>query len=93
MQMLAEFCACPIAGCARFRHRTRQQLDAEVVQHQNVFAATPAEVLVRCASAVQRICNEFAHFLVEKIRIGGARRTGFSARNTAPNFIGATGVS
>ena len=40
---------------ARFRHRTRQQLDAEILQHQNVFAATPAEVLARCASTAQRI--------------------------------------
>ena len=92
MQILAKFCACPIAGCARFRHRTRQQLDAEILQHQNVFAATPAEVLVRCASAVQRICNEFAHFLAEKLRSGGAERTVFSARNTAPTCIGATDV-
>ena len=82
--MLAEFCACPIAGFARFQHRMRQQLDAEVVQHQNVFAAMSAEVLVRCASAVQRIYNEFAHFLAEKWHIGGARRTVcFGAQHSA----------
>ena len=57
MQILAKFCACPIAGCARFRHRTRQQLDAEILQRQNVFAATPAEVLVRCASGEPRAQN------------------------------------
>ena len=60
MQILAKFCACSITGCARFRHCTRQQLDAEILQRQDVFAATPAEVLVRCASTAQRICNEFA---------------------------------
>ena len=69
MQILAESCACPIAGCARFRHRTRQQLDAEILQSQNVFAATPAEVLVRCASTAQKICNEFARFLLENCSI------------------------
>ena len=58
----------------------------------NIFAATLAEVLVRCASTAQRICNEFAHFLAEKMGIGGAERTIFSARNTAPNCIGAAGV-
>ena len=89
MQNLAKFCACSTAGCARFRHRTRQQLDAEILQHQNVFAPTPAEVLVRCASTAQRICNEFAHFLAEKLRNRGAERTVFSARNTAPTCIGA----
>tara|TARA_B100001142_G_scaffold121170_1_gene123080 strand:- start:350 stop:607 length:258 start_codon:yes stop_codon:yes gene_type:complete len=83
MQIWAQFSACPIAGCARFRYRTRQQLDAKILQRQNVFAATAAEVLVRCASAVQRICNEFAHFLAEKLRNRGAERTIFSARNTA----------
>ena len=93
MQILAKFCACPIAGCARFRHRTRQQLDAEILQRPNVFAATPAEVLLRCASAVQRICNEFAHFLAEKLRNRGAERTIFSARNTAPTCIGAADIS
>ena len=75
------------------RHCTRQQLDAAILQHPNVFAATPAEVLVRCASTARRICNEFAHFLAEKLRSGGAERTVFSARNTAPTCIGATDVS
>ena len=93
MQILAKFCACSIAGCARLRHCTRQQLDAEILQHQNVFAATPAEVLVRCASTTRRICKEFAHFLADILRNGGAERTVFSARNTAPPFIGAAGVS
>ena len=33
-------------------------------QSHNVFAATPAEVLVRCASTARRIRNEFADFLL-----------------------------
>ena len=63
MQILAKFCACSTAGCARVRHCTRHKLDAEILQRQNVFAATPAEVLVRCTSTAQKICNEFARFL------------------------------
>tara|TARA_B100001142_G_scaffold121170_1_gene123079 strand:- start:136 stop:309 length:174 start_codon:yes stop_codon:yes gene_type:complete len=31
IQIWAQFSACPIAGCARFRHRTRQQLDAKIL--------------------------------------------------------------
>ena len=80
-------------GRVRFRHCTSRRLDADILRRQNVFAATPAEVLVRCASAVQRICNEFAHFLAEKLRSGGAERTIFSARNTAPTCIGAAPTS
>ena len=93
MQNLAKFCACSTAGCARFRHCTRQQIDAKTMQRYNIFAATLAEVLVRCASTAQRICNEIAHFLAEKLRNRGAGRTVFSARNTAPTCIGATDVS
>ena len=93
MQILAKFCACSIAACARLRHCTRQQLDAEILQHQNVFAATPAEVLVRCASTAQRICNDFAHFLSENLRNRAAERAIFSARNTAPTCIGAAPTS
>ena len=93
MQILAKFCASSIAGCARLRHCTRQQLDAEILQHQNVFAATPAEVLVRCASTAQRICNDFAHFLSENLRNRAAERAIFSARNTAPTCIGAAPTS
>ena len=63
MQILAKFCACSTAGCARVRHCTRHKLDAEILQRQNVFAATPAEILVRCTSTAQKICNEFARFL------------------------------
>ena len=48
---------------------------------------------MRYASTAQRICNEFAHFLAEKLRNRGAERTIFSARNTAPTCIGATDVS
>ena len=63
MQILAKFCACSTAACARVRHCNRHKLDAEILQRQNVFAATPAEVLVRCTSTAQKICNEFARFL------------------------------
>ena len=63
MQTLAKFCACSTAACARVRHCNRHKLDAEILQRQNVFAATPAEVLVRCTSTAQKICNEFARFL------------------------------
>ena len=73
----------------RFRHCTRQQLDAEILRRQDVFAATPAEVWVRCASTAQRICNDFAHFLSENLRNRAAERAIFSARNTAPTCIGA----
>ena len=69
MQMLAKFCACSTAGCARVRHCTRHKLDAEILQRQNVFAATPAEVLVRYTSTTQKICNEFARFLCENCSI------------------------
>ena len=44
-------------GRVRFRHSTRQKLDADILRRQNVFAATPAEVLVRCASTAQRILH------------------------------------
>ena len=80
-------------GRVRFRHCTRQKLDADILRRQNVFAATPAEVLVRCASTARRICNEFAHFLADILRNGGAERTVFSARNTAPTCIGGAPTS
>ena len=86
MQILAKFCACSTATCARVRHCNRHKLDAEILQRQNVFAATPAEVLVRCTSTAQKICNEFARFLCENCSIvaPNARfnRRFFSARNT-----------
>ena len=63
MQILAKFCACSTAACARVRHCNRHKLDAEILQRQNVFAATPAEILVRCTSTAQKFCNEFARFL------------------------------
>ena len=67
-------------GRVRFRHCTSQRLDADILRRQNVFAATPAEVLVRCASTAQRICNGFAHFLSENLRNRAAERAIFSAR-------------
>ena len=93
MQILAKFCACSTAGCAHFRHCTHQKIDAAILKRHHVFAATLAELLVRCASTAQRICNEFAHFLAEKLRNRGAERTIFSARNTAPTCIGAADIS
>ena len=63
MQILAKFCACSTAACARVRHCNRHKLDAEILQRQNVFAATPADILVRCTSTAQKFCNEFARFL------------------------------
>ena len=69
MQIFAKFCACSTAGCACFWHCTRHKLDAEILQRQNVFAATPAEILVRCTSTAQKICNEFARFLWENCSI------------------------
>ena len=93
MQILAKFCACSTAGCAHFRHCTHQQIDAAILKRHHVFAATLAELLVRCASTAQRICNEFAHFLADILRNGGAERTVFSARNTAPTCIGGAPTS
>jgi len=57
----------------RFRHCMRQQLDAEILQRQIVFAAALAEVLVRCASTAQKICNDFAHFLTENFNTQSRR--------------------
>ena len=63
MQILAKFCACSTAACARVRHCNLHKLDAEILQRQNVFAATPADILVRGTSTAQKFCNEFARFL------------------------------
>ena len=83
MPILANFCACSVAGCARLRHCTRQQLDAEILQHQNVFVATSAEVLVHCASTAQRICNEFAQFLVKSCAPAAPTARFFGAQHGA----------
>ena len=93
MQILAKFCACSTAGCAHFRHCTHQQIDAAILKRHHVFAATLAELLVRCASTAQRICNDFAHFLSENLRNRAAERAIFSARNTAPTCIGGAPTS
>ena len=83
MQTLAKFCACSTAACARVRHCNRHKLDAEILQRQNIFAATLAEVLVRCASTAQRICNEFAHFLVKSCATAAPTARFFGAQHGA----------
>ena len=88
-QIFASSCACSTFDVCV----SRQQLDSEILQRQIVFAAALAEVLVRCASTARRICNEFAHFLADILRNGGAERTVFSARNTAPTCIGGAPTS
>ena len=60
-------------GRVRFRHCKRQQLDADILQRQDFFPATPPEVLVRCASIARRYCSDFAHFLSENLRNRAAK--------------------